>query len=115
MQYGKIVHKDVNNCGGLLLKVKLAVVCRVILTQNINVSGAWCTLRREVIEEGKVSYCVLTKFYDFIGRRLKYDDGCVEMTPTFAIFQATKYRETYNATTQSRYLCCLWLKSCVPP
>ena len=99
-----VIPSDVNNCGGLLPTILLAVDSRVMLRRNIAVSdglvnGAmgvvkgfkWPALRRDQLEEGEMPDAVLVKFDDeTIGSRLKDANGLVSIPQMCAKFQATK-------------------------
>lgn len=99
-----VIPKDVNNCGGLLSSIKIAIDSRTMLRHNIDVSqglvnGAmgiikkikWPALRRDQLEEGELPEAVYIKFDDdSIGLRLKYSDGCIPIPPVCTTFQAVK-------------------------
>ncbi|XP_034839859.2 ATP-dependent DNA helicase pif1-like [Maniola hyperantus] len=99
-----VIPSDVNNCGGLLPTILLAVESRVMLRRNIAVSdglvnGAmgvvkgftWPALRRDQLEDGEMPDAVLIKFDDeTTGSRLKDANGLVSIPPMCATFQATR-------------------------
>lgn len=105
-----VIPKDVNNCGGLLSSIKIAIDSRTMLRRNIDVSqglvnGAmdiikkikWPALRRDQLEEGELPEAVYIKFDDdSIGLRLKYSDGCIPIPPVCTTFQAVKVTEMWS-------------------
>lgn len=107
--YGKrppnnVIPSDINNCGGLLHSIEIAIGSRVMLRRNLCISDGlvngvmgvikklkWPALRHDQLETGELPDAVFVEFDDSsIGQRRKNTDGLVPISPTSVIFQANK-------------------------
>lgn len=98
------VPSDIDNCGGLLTKITLAIDSRVMLRRNISVTDGlvngtmavikrfvWPALRRDQLEVGEIPEAILIYFDDpTVGTGLKNVDGYVPISPVCVTYQGTR-------------------------